>query len=282
MNLARVFPRKTKQSPDDAKAFFGFPDIKTTPYFDAVDISVAFTYDIPKAEQMAERWRHHTASVRMGGPAFGRPSVGEFEPGKYVKKGITFTSRGCPNKCWFCSVWKRETDGLRELAIKDGWVVGDDNLLACSDGHIKSVFSMLHRQPQRPRFLGGLEARLLKDWHCEAMKTVKTEVMYFAYDTKDDLDPLRAAGELLPNYGFNWSSKKLMCYVLMGYKGDTIDAAHKRIENTVRAGFWPLAMLWRGDKEEKEKTWLDFSRYWARPPLYFREAQRIYWLQGLI
>ena len=24
-----------------------------------------------------------------------------------------FTTRGCPNKCWFCDVWKREKESMR-------------------------------------------------------------------------------------------------------------------------------------------------------------------------
>ena len=280
MNLARVFPRKTKQSPTDPKAFFGMPDIKTTPYFDAVDISVAFTYDKPKAEALAERWRHHTASVRLGGPAYGLPG-GEFEPGKYLKKGITVTSRGCANKCWFCSVHKREPR-LKELEIKPGHIIQDDNFLGCSDDHICKVFRMLGEQKERPRFAGGLEAKLLKDWHVQGLKKVKTESMWFAYDTPDDLEPLIQAGRLLKEYGFTFESRKPCCFILMGYPNDTMPAAEERCRQAVRAGFWPQSMRWRNEKGETDPAWQDTVRYWARPRIYAKEALRLYWLDGLI
>lgn len=50
---------------------------------------------------------------------------------------------------------------LRELPVTDGWILTDDNLLACSPGHIDEVFAMLARQPHKPQFTGGLEAALL-------------------------------------------------------------------------------------------------------------------------
>jgi len=57
MKIARVFPRRTKATPDDELSFidstlpmFALPEI------DEVHISVAFTYDLPKAEWLADQW----------------------------------------------------------------------------------------------------------------------------------------------------------------------------------------------------------------------------------
>lgn len=272
MTLARVFPRKTNQTPRDPDAFYGEPpDLYT--WYDEVDVSVSFTYDIPKAESLAEYWREYAKTVRIGGPAFGKPS-GEFIPGKYLKTGITITSRGCPNKCWFCSVHKREP-ALMELDIKPGYIIQDDNFLACSEKHIRAVFEMLKTQKNRPQFKGGLEAKILKDWHLELMAKVKTKNAFFAYDTKDDLEPLIIAGRKLESHGFTFAGKKIRCFVLVGFPKDTFSAAAKRMEETILAGYWPLAMQWRNKKGERDKDWQDFSRYWARPPLYFREAQKL-------
>ena len=112
----------------------------------------------------------------------------EFTPGLYLKHGYTITSRGCPNKCWFCSVWKRDGN-IRELAIKDGWNVQDDNLLACSEGHIRAVFEMLKRQKRRAELTGGLEALRLRRWHVDLMKDAKIKQAFFAYDTAGGVLP---------------------------------------------------------------------------------------------
>ena len=142
MKVIRVFPRKTKATPtDDAVRINCGPELWDEA--DEVHISVAFTWDIPRTEWLAKQWAH-VAPVKIGGPATGEKG-GDFTPGMYLKHGYVITSRGCPNRCWFCSVPKREGD-IRELPITEGWNVLDDNLLACSDEHIRGVFAMLARQ----------------------------------------------------------------------------------------------------------------------------------------
>ena len=241
MNIARVFPRRTNATPDDELAFSS-PPPNELPHIDEVHISVAFTYDLPKAYTLAEAWMKTGLPVKLGGPAYHAPG-GEFTPGMYLKKGLVITSRGCLNNCWFCDVPKREGGVLRELAVKDGWNVMDDNLLACSEKHIREVFAMLARQSDRPVFSGGLEARLLKSWHVDLIRDVKTQRLYCAYDTRDDFEPLVTAGRLFQNGGIVRTSRRLYCYVLIGYPGDTFDKAEKRLRDTWAAGFVPYAML---------------------------------------
>lgn len=139
MKIARVFPRKTNASPTDELAFFDRPGL-----FDyeinEVHVSVTFTWDIERAKRLTDAWAK-VAPVRLGGPAMGERG-GDFIPGLYLKPGYIITSRGCPNRCWFCSVPKRDGP-LRELPIHEGCNVLDDNLLACSENHIRAVFTML-------------------------------------------------------------------------------------------------------------------------------------------
>ena len=258
--IARVFPRKTKATPDDALAFFDVPGL-FPPVVDEVHVSVAFTWDIPKAERLAYQWEK-VAPVKLGGPAFGNPS-GEFVPGRYVKPGYTITSRGCPNRCWFCSVWKREPK-LIELPIHPGHNVLDDNLLACSDAHVNAVFDMLKTQ-RGVEFTGGLEAKLLKQWHVDRLREVKVKQMFFAYDTPDDYDPLHNAATMLREAGFTRNTFR--CYVLIGYPKDTISEATKRLEQVLKLGAFPMAMLWRDAKGATNYEWRKFQRLWARPAI---------------
>lgn len=146
--ILRVFPRKTKATPDDPMAVIGAPTraILNAGGFDEVHISVTFTYDIPKAEMLAKKWEKAGVPVIVGGPAFGDRMTPSFTPGLYVKKGYTFTSRGCPNHCWFCSVWKVANGRIIELPITDGWNILDDNILATSPEHFKAVIEMLKRE----------------------------------------------------------------------------------------------------------------------------------------
>lgn len=263
MQTARVFPRRTRATPDDDMAFIGAPGL-FPPDVDQVNISVSFTWDIPEAERLALEWEN-IAPVKIGGPALKTPG-GEFMPGQYLRHGYTITSRGCPLKCWFCPVWKTQPEAI-ELPIKDGWLVQDDNLLACSEGHIRTVFAMLKRQPQRAEFTGGLEPAFLRDWHVDLLADLNPKQIFSAYDTPDDREPLLVAGKMLQAAGFTFKSRKLRCYVLIGHPDDTTDAASERMQHVIASGFWPMAMLWRSNKGDTDYSWRKFQRLWARPAI---------------
>lgn len=271
MKIIRVFPSKTAATPIDSNVriaeYPGLFDVA-----DIVHISVAFTWDIPFAEKLFNAWSN-VAPTLIGGPAF-KTKGEEFTPGLYLKNGITITSRGCPNKCWFCSVWKRDGE-VRELEIKPGWIIQDDNLLACSDQHIKAVFEMLKMQKQPIEFTGGFEAKLLTSWHVELLAQIKLKQLFCAYDTPDDYEPLVNAGKLLKQANITMENRKARCYVLIGWPADTIEKAEKRIHDTIKAGFFPFAMLWRNENGEYAKDWKQFQRQWANPIITASNISRL-------
>ena len=266
--LIRVFPRKTKASPDDALAYFGPPDLFAQG--DEVHVSVAFTYDKLKAESLAEAWRY-VAPVKIGGVAYGDRGD-DFIPGRYIKPGYVFTSRGCPRRCWFCSVWKRDPVP-RLLPIIDGWNILDDNLLACPRPHVEAVFAMLRRQKRRVEFTGGLEALALEDYQVDLLAGLKPRpTMFFAYDPGDAFETLRHAARRLLDAGFTRDSHRMRAYVLIGYPKDTIADATVRLNAMMGIGFTPMAMLWRPETASQAKwkpddRWRGFQRLWARPAI---------------
>jgi hypothetical protein len=157
------------------------------------------------------------------------------------------------------------------LPIVDGYNVLDDNLLACSDDHIKKVFAMLSRQKEKIEFTGGLEAKRLKEWHIQEMKKLKILQMFFAYDTPDDEEPLINVAKLLKQAGYE--RHILRCYVLIGYHGDTFDAADKRLKTVMKCGMYPMAMLYRNEKEP-DYEWKKFQRNWVRPALIYMKTKK--------
>jgi hypothetical protein len=264
MKIIRVFPQLTSATPTDDLAYVGPPSMFTlcSVEADEVHISVTFTWDLKEAEQLEKEWRR-IAPVKIGGPATGQRGE-DFTPGMYLKKGYVITSRGCDNNCWFCSVPKREGP-LRELPITDGHIVQDDNLLSCSETHVKKVFEMLSRQKKRPLFYGGLEAKRLQKWHVDELLKLKPKEMFFAYDTPDDRDPLFEAGKLLLENGFTRQSQSLRAYVLIGFPKDTFEAAEKRLNECMDAGFLPFAMLYRDQEGKRDPDWIKFTHPWCRP-----------------
>lgn len=273
--VVRVFPRRTRASPTDALAYFGPPDMFAEA--DAIHISVTFTYDRTKAEKLAEQWSR-VASVKVGGVAYGDRGE-DFVPGQYIKEGYVFTSRGCPRRCWFCSVWKRDPH-VRLLPIHEGWNILDDNLLACPEPHVRAVFEMLARQPRRVEFTGGLEALALQDYQVDLLARLRPKpTMFWAYDPGDDFDTLRSAARRLLEAGFTGASHRMRCYVLIGYPKDTFDLAQRRLSDMLALGFTPMAMLWQPEEPSQEKyrpgnEWRSFQRLWARPALIHRRMDR--------
>ncbi len=273
--IARVFPRQTRYTPVDDYAFIGTPPaIGLSDDIDEVHVSVAFTFDQQRADDLADMWRH-VAPVKIGGPATPERN-GEFVPGRYLKKGITITSRGCPNDCWFCEVWKRHNREVVELPIQPGHIVQDDNLLACSRVHIERVFGMLDVQAHKGcaiEFKGGLEAARLEWWHVEHLWDLRPSSMFFAYDTPDDREPLFEAGRMLRIANFTRSH--LRCYVLMGWPGDNMRDAENRLLDAWMAGFLPFGMLWMDKHGNSNEDWDDLQRAWDRPSITKAKVKKL-------
>jgi hypothetical protein len=76
VKIIKVFPRKTKATPNDEGVRINMlPGL-----FDEADeihISVTFTWDLPRAEWLAKQWRS-VAPVKIGGPATGERGGGVY------------------------------------------------------------------------------------------------------------------------------------------------------------------------------------------------------------
>lgn len=221
---------------------------------------MTFTWHKAEAERIYESWRHYYRDVKIGGPAYDDPG-GEFTPGMFMKEGCTITSRGCPKKCGWCVVPRRE-GAVRELKINPGWIVQDNNLLACSEKHIRAVFDMLRAQDRCIFFNGGLDKHFLKPWHRELFDSIKVGELWFACDVAQDLPWLEKAKVILDGYPI----RKLRCYTMIGYDGETIADAADRLERVLELGFLPFTQLYQPDtRKVYPDEWKKLCRKWARP-----------------
>lgn len=259
--MIRVFPRRTKWTPTDELAFVGDPPL-FRPEQQPVHISATFTWEIEEARRLARAWGAHYRDVEVGGPAFDDPG-GEFEPGRFLKRGVTITSRGCVRSCPWCFVPTRE-GRVREIEIKPGWIIQDNNLLACSRGHIEAVFDMLRGQSRAAIFSGGLDAVLLKPWHVDLLESIRVGEIWVACDSENMVPITRAASML---QGFEQRRKR--CYVMIGFGDETLADAEKRLESVYGLGFLPFAQLYRGKGERKyNRSWRALNKKWSRPAAY--------------
>jgi len=269
MRIARVFPRRTKQTPSDEMVFVGDPPfwhIECVQVF----VSCTFTWDLPEANRLAASWAAKGYRVSLGGPALGDPG-GEFVPGRFLAKGITITSRGCVRRCPWCLAWRREGN-IRTLPIRAGHIVQDNNLLACPRSHIEAVLEMLAEQKEPATFSGGLDARLLEPWFARRLSEMRIKQIFTAFDAPGHETVMRRAIGLLLEHGL--SRRKVRCFVLVGFDGDTQSKALSRLEAVWEAGGLPFAMFYRDAHDARPRVpeaWRRLVREWTRPAAMFAE-----------
>lgn len=182
----------------------------------------------------------------------------------YLKAGCVFTSRGCPRQCPWCFVWRREGK-VRELPVQAGNIIMDNNLLACSKSHIDKVIEMLKTQKDIS-FNQGLDARLLTDNFVESIRGLRIKDIWLAADYDGSDVPLGKAVRKLERY---FNRNKLRCYVLIGFRDDTIEKAESRLIRAYEIGTLPFAMLYRDENTRVySRDWKTFQRKWARPAAY--------------
>jgi len=264
--IIRVFPRRNSQTPMDRMAFVGIPPLTEAmrPEADEVHVSVTFTQDRARGERLAQRWSRYYDDVKLGGPAFDDPG-GEFTSGLYTRWGVTFTSRGCNNKCWFCFV-SRRSGKIRPLkTIVPGYRVQDDNILQCPWEHLVRVADMLREVDRaygfNAMFVGGLQSSLITPRVAELLHTIRVGLIYFAYDQPRQLEPLRVATRLL-----QMPRRIIRCYVLCGFRGDTFERADKRLRDAWNAGTFPFAMYYLdAENTQRSKEWKRFCNHWSMP-----------------
>lgn len=185
LGILRVFLRRTSQTPQDELVQIGEPELFTSnpSEIDEVHISVIFSWDKEKALKLKKFYERSYAVVKIGGPAF--PDTvrdkSEFCTGRYIKQGIIFTTRGCDFSCPWCLVPEIEGKFRQISEVSSGNTIQDNNILLSNRDHFLKVCQML-RGETGIRFLGGLDSRLLKDWHIEELRSLRIKEIWLSFD----------------------------------------------------------------------------------------------------
>lgn len=177
-----------------------------------------------------------------------------FFPGRYLRRGVTVTSRGCPSRCPWCFV----KTPLKELDVMPGNNIIDNNLLACSNKHLNEVFEMLKKE-RNIIFSGGLDISRISDKIVERLRGLSLKRFYIAYDSPDRFGDFRKAMRILLKY---FQRSYIYCYVLIGFHGDTLEEAENRLRLVWSHGAMPFAMRYRTPATTWKGTFLFPGREW--------------------
>ncbi|NIQ17332.1 MAG: hypothetical protein GTN37_02620 [Candidatus Aenigmarchaeota archaeon] len=234
------------------------------PKFSEIHISITFSWDIEFGKNLQAYWRSF-GKVRLGGPAFKSP-CNRFQPGKYVKQGIVFTSRGCNFRCPWCLVPEYE-GRFRTIPIQEGNIIQDNNILLANRNHLEKVFAMLRKQTAIS-FKGGLDIRLLKDWHIQEFRSLRIQELWLALDEWERRDRFREVCFRLIKAGFR--RNQIRAYCLAGYEEEPIQACEDRLKFIYKCGALPFIQVYQDPRIrtfkilERDK---DFVRKWSRPAI---------------
>lgn len=255
-------------TPNDPCSFVGDPPLLWRPDADEVHVSVVFTWDVAEGRRIQEAWAQYYPVVRIGGPAvengYCASKLDYFEPGVYIRSGITFTSRGCNNCCPWCLAWQRE-GRLRTITITPGYIVQDNNFLQCALSHRLAVYQMLSAQKRAAVFSGGLQPSRITDRIADELRGLRISQVFLAADTEESLKALSRAVKRLAFLG----QRRTRCYVMIAYGSETLEQAEVRLRSVWELGAMPFAQLYQPPSHyiNYSHEWKALARIWSRPAI---------------
>jgi hypothetical protein len=200
---------------------------------------------------------------------------------------FTFTSRGCPNKCAYCSVWRIESTpwinpSWRDhiLDSKPCAMLSDNNLSATPPEHLHEVIDFLVKRKKKVIFDNGFDVKHITDDMAARLGKVKftRSGMRVAFDRIEEDGVFQAAVERLKAGGV--PKGEILAYCLFNFT-DTPKEAYYRMTECARLGIRPYPQQYtplnqavdRRTKRFIGKHWTDslvkvFRHYWLMAGIY--------------
>lgn len=179
-----------------------------------------------------------------------------------------FLTRGCPNRCPWCVVPKKEGEirahaDIEEFAKHKDVVLLDNNVLAHDHGIAQ--IEKIARLGLRVDFNQGLDARRIDNGVAKRLASLKwLKPLRLACDQKGQIDSIRKAVELLRWH--NCTPRAYFVYVLV----KDVDDALERVRFLKGMGLDPFAQPYRDFDNQEEPTLeqKQFARWVNLKPLF--------------
>ena len=241
--------------------------------YDKVYLSKVFTftpdiYTVIQADEIIRGGTGYDATIELP------PEIDNCTPDYSLYPGFShalgFITRGCPRKCEWCIVPKKEGniylygDIKKILNGRKSIVLMDNNILALKN-HC-DILAKIIEIGCAVDFNQGLDARLLTDESAKLLSKIKwIRYIRFAYDTKEQLTPLLRSIELLNKYGVK--NSKIFVYCLLR----EINDSYERIDKAKELKINPFAQPYHDftSKQIIPQWQLDMSR-WCNDKAIFK------------
>ena len=198
------------------------------------------------------------------------------------KFSFVFTSRGCPNKCGYCAVWRIEPGQWINPTWKDHidkekpWVmISDNNLSALSDEHLDDVIKFMVDNKKSVVFDNGFDCKHITTNMAKSLGRLKftRHGMRLAFDRIEEDGIFQDAVKKLRDAGI--AKSHIMAYVLFNFK-DTPQEANYRMRQCVESGIRPYPQQYTplNKTDRKEKF---IGKYWTNNLL---RIFRFFWLMA--
>lgn len=186
-----------------------------------------------------------------------------------------FLTRGCPNRCKWCIVPRKEGDIIPYMDIEEvadgrkNVILMDNNILAAPFGlkQLEKIVSM----KVRVDFNQGLDARLVTDEIARLLAQVKWyKDIRFGCDTPQQIREVERATELMDKYGYK-GSYFLYC-ILMEF-----EESYRRVNYWKKRGrrFMPYCQPFRDVDNPKQiiPQWQHDMAQWADKREYYMSCE---------
>jgi len=195
---------------------------------------------------------------------------------------FVFTSRGCPNKCAYCAVWRIEPEPWinpewhRAVASEKPYVmISDNNLSACPVEHIEGVVEYCIAQKKRIIFDNGFDCKHITPSMAKLLAKAKytRHGMRLAFDRIEEDGLFQAAVQMLLDAGIPKS--QIMAYVLFNFT-DTLEEADYRMRECVKLGIRPYPQQYEPlNKLTRDNRFI--GKHWDKELL---KQFRFFWLMA--
>lgn len=187
---------------------------------------------------------------------------------KWKDFSFTFTSRGCPNNCAYCAVWRIEPKQWINPRWADCIVVhkryamiSDNNLSAQPMEHIHSVIDHLVDNNLRAVFDNGFDCKHVDDEFAQALSRVKytRSGLRLAFDRIEEDGVFQQAVNRIKDAGAPKSA--IMAYILFNFKDKPKDAYY-RLSTCVNLGIRPYPQMFTPlNKTNRDDMYV--GEYWT-------------------